>query len=485
MDKVNFGDNRWKIIYGKYEGVEKTSLDILYGAVSQYTEYILTSTGCDSIEQEELNNINPIFIGTKDSNKYISSFLQKGIIESNNKEEGYSIKVTKSIFNEEKQMIIILGNDDNGVVYGAVDFENKYLANAIHTNAPEKKYNNLFCDQMPEYEKVSAPCIKNRAIWTWGHVIYDYQKFIDNMTRLKLNMIVIWNDYVPVNARDMVEYAHLKGIKVIWGYSWGWGVDVDISSSSNMEKWAEIALLTYKEKYAELNGDGIYFQSFTETKEDTLNGVLIAEAVTNWVNVISNILLEEYPSLDIQFGLHATSVNNQLEFIRNIDKRIHIIWEDCGAFPYHYIPQKVEEFEETKIFSSKIATLRGKDDRFGTVFKGLICLDWMNFEHQKDSFLVGKSTSNYISGRTEEKSRYWRYVQAYWLRNACYIQEMIRQFVLEKGEDVTIEALVEDGMFESKLWYPVVLYAEMLWDCNLDLKDLLCNVALMPDVYFA
>lgn len=65
---------------------------------------------------------------------------------------------------------------------------------------------------MTEAKEESAPAIKNRAIWTWGHVIFDYEKFFENMSLLRLNEIVIWNDYMPVNAKQVVDAAHGYGI---------------------------------------------------------------------------------------------------------------------------------------------------------------------------------------------------------------------------------------------------------------------------------
>lgn len=40
---------------------------------------------------------------------------------------------------------------------------------------------------LPDFELNSRPAVKNRGIWTWGHVIYDYRSFIDNMVMLKLS----------------------------------------------------------------------------------------------------------------------------------------------------------------------------------------------------------------------------------------------------------------------------------------------------------
>ncbi len=54
---------------------------------------------------------------------------------------------------------------------------------------------------LPDFELNSRPAVKNGGIWTWGHVIYDYRSFIDNMVMLKLNTVTIWNDFLPKNAR--------------------------------------------------------------------------------------------------------------------------------------------------------------------------------------------------------------------------------------------------------------------------------------------
>lgn len=167
MDKVNFGDNRWHVVYGGYEKIGKAALDILYGAVSHHTEYILTASDSAKTKPEELSGINPIFIGTAENNLFIDSFIREGLIFSSGKNEGYCIKVMKSKFNKDKQMIVIAGDDDNGTLYGAVDFENRYIPETgtfMQNNG--KYFNEPFQNRIPEFERTSSPQIANRAIWT-------------------------------------------------------------------------------------------------------------------------------------------------------------------------------------------------------------------------------------------------------------------------------------------------------------------------------
>ena len=54
-----------------------------------------------------------------------------------------------------------------------------------------------------------------------------------------------------------------------------------------------------------------------------------------------------------------------------------------------------------------------------------------------------------------------------------------------KSGDLSIFALVEDGMFEENIMYPVALYSEMLWDCHKNIDTLIRNVALRSYVSFA
>ena len=73
-----------------------------------------------------------------------------------------------------------------------------------------------------EYTYSEVSDHKIRSIFTWGHSINNFREYIDNMARVRLNEVIIWNDYVPINIDEIVEYAHSYGISVVLGYSWGW-----------------------------------------------------------------------------------------------------------------------------------------------------------------------------------------------------------------------------------------------------------------------
>jgi hypothetical protein len=300
-----------------------------------------------------------------------------------------------------------------------------------------------------------------------------------------MNTLVVWNDHVPVNAAQMVAYAHDCGIKVIWGYAWLWDTDCKKIGLDHLEDYSEEIYAKYEREYRHLGGDGIYFQTVTEHHEEVINGIVLADAVTRFVNKTAALFYEQEPELEIQFGLHATSVKNKLEYLKNVDPRIRIVWEDCGSFPFSYIPNDVEKFEQTQQFVSQIAVLRGASDRFGAVTKGLTKLDWRAFSHPQGPLCAGVSTKDVRENRIIRKRRIWRYLQAFWMIRANYALEAIRLMAREKGGELMLTALVEDGMFEESIMYPVALYAEMLWDAQADLDTLKSEVALRAYVEFA
>ena len=81
-------------------------------------------------------------------------------------------------------------------------------------------------------------------------------------------------------------------------------------------------------------------------------------------------------------------------------------------------------------------------------------------------------------------SHQWRYIQAGWLVNADKARLMVQRMKQLKNGNLSILALVEDGMFEDSIKYPVALYAEMLWDCDNTIGNLMKYVALRSYVDF-
>ncbi len=482
---------RWTMLIDSYSGIEKKAVNMLSGFFSGYLNYVLPVKYADKVSEDELKANNVIFVG-KETSPFISSDCRiKQLVDVPKLAEAYAVFVGESIYDPENQMIIISGFDEAGVLYGCMDFCNKYCGDILYKNEDiwgKEIFSDPFGKKINDWSISLFPAIKHRAIWTWGHVIYDYRSFFENMARLKLNEIVIWNDRAPLNASDVVEYAHSLGIKVIFGFAWGWGLSCsDIIEKYNEEekiKLKESVIRTYETEYLDSCCDGIYFQSFTELNKDYINGKCIAELVTELVNDVAGALLSKYPGLHIQFGLHATSVKKHLDFISKVDERVHIVWEDCGAFPYSYWADQISDYDETCSLSDKLLSLRGNNERFGAVFKGMLKLDWNEFEHFDNSYILGERTENYINSRQQTKNRIWKIQQASWIENANYFRKIIA-LIANKGNDCIVQGLVEDSMFENKIMLPVAIFAEMMWTPNEDTNKLIGQVSKYPCVHFA
>ena len=493
-------NNRWIIIYGKYEGLEKKALNLINASVMDLYKTQVSFFDADKINPNLLISCNIILIGTQYDNILIHTLTQNKILDLPEREQGYSALVTKSYWNEENDMMIVCGFDDAGILYGAVDLTNKYLGNLIYYSNIENVYadNHMFYTnpmrvRSPEWRIVSAPSVETRGIWTWGHVIYDYKGFFENMALLKLNEIVIWNDFAPLNANEVVSYAHSLGIKVIWGFAWGWDTNCNVSmgmDNESVKKLSNEIFAKYEKEYVPIAGDGIYFQSATELDSEYINGKLIAETVVELVNITSAKILEKYPNLAIQFGLHANSVKKRLEYIAKVDPRIKIVWENCGpAFPFlnhngSNEPIKPEEFSETINFVEKISQLRSEDDNFGMVIKEMSFLDWSLFSHLEKSIMIGVSSESFMEKRLAEKRKKWRFVQINWLKNLKYLQKTIQR-VVELRKDNNIQAVIEDGLFEKEIPLAAALYSETLWDCEKTADETLVEVVSFPCVKFA
>ena len=384
----------------------------------------------------------------------------------------------------ENDTVRIEGGDSAGVLYGCIDFYNKYLSSIEWSGRSDPYIKNPFDGALPDFSLTSAPSIKRRGLWTWGHVIYDWRGYIDHMMLLKMNTLIMWNEFIPLNAEEIINYAHRAGIKVYFGFPWGWSTDCKKIDLDSLDALSDQVVEYYEKNYASSGCDGIYFQSFTELSSDSIDGVSIAEAVTGFVNNTAAKIFDRYPELDLQFGLHASSVKSRLDCISRVDDRITIVWEDCGAFPYNYLPNEISDFEETQDFVHKITTLRGERERFGSVLKGLTKLDWRYFEYPTGPYYIGVCSERKIKELMDRKKDVWRMLEAHWLANAGYAYDMVKTIAADTNGDCCITALVEDGLFERKIHFPVALLSEMLWDTEGETPALVAAVALRDYITF-
>lgn len=485
MDWLAFKGKRWTVVYGRYAGVEAYAVNEVASIIQRHVPYIVVVRP-DTVTEELLKGTHVLFIGTNSSNAYISKLIGDGYFEPNSNKEGYAIKVAESPFDPDYKIAVIAGADENGTLYGVRDFEHYYVTPTSYRGEYFNRRHEVFLDEMPDVAMSSSPTIEYRGLWTWGHAIYDYKHYIDNMSRWKMNVLTIWNDYAPVNISDVVSYAHSRGIQVIFGYSWCWGEEVNPKDPEQLEYWQKRVLEIYETQYLPVRPDGIYFQIFTEYQGSTmLDGESTAKLAVEWVNRLAAPLLDRHPDLWVQFGLHGSGVVNDLDEIAKVDKRLAIVWEDIGSFPFHYMPSKTEEIEETIALCDRIASLRGDEEDFGAVIKGMPTLHWPTFEHQKGPFVLGESHPRFIRNRSREKEELWRYKQTYWVNNLDCVTRVMASIAQGRAFRKCVTGLLEDGMWEDRMWLAGALLAEAMWNPFEPPDELLRKVMLTGEAAFA
>ncbi len=467
----------WKILYNDYTGMQKKAVELVSREMGAqilrdagiYTIHVLP---CEQ-EGSAVVDRNAVVIGLYEQSTLIRRYINADDIAT----DGYAVKVMDNPDNPDCKLVLITANDPAALFYGAVDFVDDYFPFAADTHGSVRRMDEIFAFPLPDYYHAAAPTVKTRSVFTWGHPINDYRDYIENMARLKLNQLIIWNDYVPLNAKDVVDYAHEFGIQVIWGFAWGWSRHCDRIDLESLSTLADDILHTYEDQYRDVGGDGIYFQSFTELHTDKIGDTLIAEAVTDFVNVVSGKLLDKYPELFIQFGLHASSVKDHLEYIAKVDDRVEIMWEDCGAFPYAYEPTVGDRsaFEETLAFTDRILSLR-QNGAVSMLFKGFMTLDWTGdrFVHQAGPFVMGESSQRTVRHDRELLKPMWRQLQSGWLQYGENAYRMAHRIVGHGNPHVTVGMA---GQFAGGIWFPEALCAEMLWNCNGSYAEILKKVS--------
>jgi hypothetical protein len=381
----------WKCVYSSVEGPQGKALKILTETVTKHTmrDHQTTTPHVFAMEKDgtaiERAKKHRIVVGMPSESTTLAKYLKPGDIPKG----GYLIR---TVSENGSHSILIAGDTPEAVLWGVFDFADvalheiamKGLGDKLPVGRQVRLEHVFSIRNMPEYERRCEPENEVRSLFTWGYMIDDYRSFFREMARARLNRIIIWNKYPPVNSDVVVREAHDWGIKVYWGFAWGWQHNMCANSPTrDLSKLADDIVAEWRSVWKPLSGDGIYFQTFTEQEREDINGRSIASMAVEVVNAASRRIHAESPDTDIVFGLHAMSVKNRLAEIEQTDKNIEILWEDCGGFPYHE-----ETGNPDAGFVMKMTdTLRP----VGLVWKCQLRQDWTCWAHQSGPFMLGEA----------------------------------------------------------------------------------------------
>ena len=496
MADLTPGEKRWTILYGSYAGIEQQALLELHRGFGRYVNYVLPIRAAQDVDLKTWQPVlargkdrqhrryqpgceHTVLLGTARSNRLIAGLLKRKVIPAPPGPQGFTLWIGKAPANAELRLIVIAGADSAGVYHGTQELLASFSDNYVPLDKPVRRRESLA--KLEDRVSVEAPAVKQRGIWTWGYVMYDYRRFLDNMARLKFNMLTIWNAEAPLNLAEICSYAHQRGIKIIAGFNWGWGYKRDISTAEGRTFIKELAVDTYREEYLGSPIDGIYFQSETEHSTQEINGRSVAAWCCDMINDISAEFYKLTPDLSIQFGLHATSIRSHYTDLAGLDPRMVITWEDAGALPFAYSPSPShgDGYEATLAYSKQLAAFR-PGTPFALVPKGWMALRWDDEYAKHGPLLLGERDPAFIHERLEARQGEWNSVNAGWFRHYPLAARFYRE-VTAINPEVWATGLVEDGIFDGRVQPSVSLFAETLWNPHQSDADLLAR-AMRPYV---
>ncbi len=462
---------QWKLLYTAYSSpIQKRTIEFLYQETGKYLlrepgEYAIYTLSCEPVGNN-LPSENAIIAGTFNDLPLFNRFIAPDQVPNG----GYAIRIVANSDFPEKQIILLIGHSEQDVLYAAISFVDDILPMLAPVVGDALHYNRyLFRKSFPLFEKiVPPPASEIRSVFTWGHTINDYQEYIRNLARMKINRLILWNEFPPLNSQEVVDYAHSWGIQVFWGFAWGWSTCCKNADLKNLDTLSSSIVQEWENVWSKLKGDGIYFQSFTELSANTINGYSVAESAVRLVNHTAEKIRKKSPSLKMIFGLHAWSVKNQMDIIAKTDPEIEILWENCGHFPYDPIEPNVGE---TTRF---INTLLEQNHSMGLAFKCQLMMDWTRFQHQAGPYILGHIHPDIINGDLQNADELWHYFMDMWEQHGklAYDQIKLAQNA-PSGNKIEMNLV---GNLTGPLRWPSVFVSELFWSTEEPYETILARV---------
>jgi hypothetical protein len=370
---------------------------------------------------------------------------------------GYLIRT----FNEKgRNVVLVAGDTPEAVLWATFDFLD-VVAPTLESKVSSQhgRYAGSFfrAAKVPAYECRRQPQTPVRSIFSWGHVVDDYRVTFREMARARFNRAILWNDRQVVNARDVVECAHSWGVKVFWGFSWGWTLSGKDAEGLDFGKLADDIVAEWRRVWKPMGGDGIYFQSFTETDKRDIGGRSIPEAVTELVNAVARRIRAESPGTEIVFGLHSNSMKREgaAEAIAKVDPALEILWENCGGFPFWETDGKVMP-PDVK-FCDQILAL---NKSVGLAWKAQLRMDWKNYVPPSGPFMLGCAGERLLArDRAVTVPRYASFDED-WILNGKLAHDFVRHVRAGRNPPKEFNAVAE---YNPPYGFATHCQAELFW----------------------
>ena len=472
----------WKVIYSSTEGPEGRALETLTERLGSYflREGHLATAMVLPLEKDGGEPVKGkrdiIVVGVPSANATLRRYLggdpsgatvngrdarsPSAAVQERVPVGGYLIK---TLHEKGRNIVLIAGDSPEAVLWATFDFLD-VVAPTLESEISSQhgRYAGTFfrAEKIPEYECRRAPQTSVRSIFSWGHVVDDYRTTFREMARARFNRAILWNDQLVVNARDVVECAHSWGVKVYWGFSWGWTLSGKDAEGLDFGKLADDIVAEWRRMWKPMGGDGIYFQSFTETSKREIGGRSIPEAVTELVNAVAARIRAEAPGTDIVFGLHSNSMKRDgaEAAIAKTDPTLEILWENCGGFPFWETDGKVKPPDVA--FCDRILAL---NPSVGLAWKAQLRMDWKNYVPPAGPFMLGCAGERLLArDRAVTVPRYASFDED-WILNGRLAYDFVRHIRAGLHPPKEFNAVAE---YNPPYGFATHCQAELFWNSD-------------------
>ena len=487
---ANMRGGTWKVVYSSAEGPEMRAIEVLTERIGAYVlrEGHLSTVFVLPLEKDGGEPVNTkrdmIVIGVPEKNATLRALLGwenggqraarptdtaasvvttvgRGVPDAPPK-GGYLIKTFHA---KGRNVVLLAGDTPSAVLWAVFDFLDVVAPDLErHLVAHGGRYAGTFfrAKKIPAFQCGREPETPIRSVFSWGHVVDDYRVMFRGMARARFNRAILWNDQSVVNACEVVDMAHSWGVQVYWGFSWGWTLSGKNPKNFDLKKLADDVVDEWRGKWKPMGGDGIYFQSFTETSNATIGGRPIPEAATELVNEVARRIREEAPGTDIVFGLHSNSMMRKgaAEAIAKVDPSIEILWENCGGFPF-WEPYAGKAKPDTALCDKALANNR----LVGFAWKAQVRMDWANYVSPAGPFLLGCAGDRVRErDRAVTEPRLMSYDED-WVRHGPTAWELIRHLRSGNKAPNEFNAVVEQT---PPYAFATQCQAELFWSSRED-----------------
>src|SRR6185312_9613684 len=93
LESGRYGDPRWKIAYGSYEGTRRFAVNELQRVLQQYLPYVIETRPATQLDP---TGANVVLVGTAAENRLIAELDAKGLIQHPRQPQSYTIACVKS-----------------------------------------------------------------------------------------------------------------------------------------------------------------------------------------------------------------------------------------------------------------------------------------------------------------------------------------------------------------------------------------------------